>query len=66
MEGGVKFAPSPNALDYLQRTIQRVPSEEQTRTSGEFAGFDDFAIGSPNFGAGGDVGAGFDDAVIAK
>ncbi|MEO5874834.1 MAG: dipeptidase, partial [Streptosporangiaceae bacterium] len=66
VQGLVEAAPGAGAGDDLHRTGLGVAAEEQVALTGQFDGLGDLAVGEGDPGAGGDIEAGLDDAVVAE
>jgi putative membrane protein len=66
VEGGIEAAPGSAAGQGLEGTGEGIAPEQQSVGPGELGRLDDGAIGQGHPGAGGDVRARFDDAVVAE
>jgi putative membrane protein len=66
VEGGVEAAPGATAREGFEGAGDGMAPEEQPVGPGEFGRLDDGAVRQGDAGAGRDVGAGFDDAVVAE
>lgn len=66
VEGGVEATPGAAAGEGFEGAGDGVAPEQQTVGPGELSGLEDGTVGQGDAGARGDVGAGFDDAVVAE
>ena len=66
MERLVEAAPAARAGDELDSAGLAVAPEQRVRGAAQLAGLDHAPVGQAHQRAGGDVEAGFDDAVVAQ